>query len=190
MDFVEKPLPIQCYASAREEYRPRMLESVRFIVQHFFSAIYVRPESPWDPELCWQLFRDMNFPPEQREFGLYTGERLPASAHVLIARDGAAWLLVPFQYQAWHAGESEWQGMKNLNHCSIGIENIGAYGQPFTDAQYRTNARICRELIEQHGIGADGIVGHEQVAMPRGRKKDPGPTFDWDRLERYLQEAA
>lgn len=45
-----------------------------------------------------------------------------ASAHVVIARDGAITQLVPFDRVAWHAGKSEWRGRSGLNACSIGIE--------------------------------------------------------------------
>lgn len=189
MDLREKLLPVECYAAAADDLRPRPLSAVLFIVQHFFSVVHARPETPYDTELCWQLFRDMNFPPDQRVYGLYGGERIQGSAHILIDRDGYAHLLVPMDFQAWHAGASEWKGVRNLNQCSVGIENIGAYGQPFTDAQYVTNARICRELMAAHELTVDDIVGHEQVAVPRGRKKDPGPTFDWVKLHRLIQEA-
>ncbi|TVR64816.1 MAG: N-acetylmuramoyl-L-alanine amidase [Gemmatimonadales bacterium] len=45
-----------------------------------------------------------------------------ASAHLVIARDGAITQLVPFDRVAWHAGPSRWQGVSGLNHHSIGIE--------------------------------------------------------------------
>ena len=45
-----------------------------------------------------------------------------ASAHVIIGKNGEIVQLVPFNIKAWHAGISEWQGRKNLNHFSIGIE--------------------------------------------------------------------
>ncbi len=45
-----------------------------------------------------------------------------ASAHLVIARDGAITQLVPFDRVAWHAGPSRWQGVSGLNRHSIGIE--------------------------------------------------------------------
>jgi N-acetylmuramoyl-L-alanine amidase len=45
-----------------------------------------------------------------------------ASAHLVIARDGAVTQLVPFNRIAWHAGKSRWDGRDGLNSFSIGIE--------------------------------------------------------------------
>lgn len=159
---------------------------MRFIVQHFFSVVNVRPEAPYNVELCWQLFHDLNLAASERKFQIYSGPRVPASTHFLIDRHGTAYLLVPLQYQAWHAGASSFRGVRHLNACSIAIENLGQYGHPYTDEQYRTNADICAELMAIHGLAFEDIVGHEQIALPRGRKRDPGPTFDWRKLQLYI----
>lgn len=45
-----------------------------------------------------------------------------ASAHLVIARNGAITQLVPFDRVAWHAGRSRWQNLVGLNQYSIGIE--------------------------------------------------------------------
>lgn len=45
-----------------------------------------------------------------------------ASAHVVIARDGAVTQMVPFDRVAWHAGKSRWEGLNGLNAFSLGIE--------------------------------------------------------------------
>jgi N-acetylmuramoyl-L-alanine amidase len=45
-----------------------------------------------------------------------------ASAHLVVARDGAVTQLVPFDRVAWHAGASSWEGRTALNNHSIGIE--------------------------------------------------------------------
>ena len=44
------------------------------------------------------------------------------SAHLVIARDGAITQMVPFNREAWHAGQSRWGHLSGLNHHSIGIE--------------------------------------------------------------------
>ena len=50
-----------------------------------------------------------------------------ASAHVVIGRDGQVIQMVPFNIEAWHAGNSSYGGRNELNHYSIGIEldNLG-----------------------------------------------------------------
>ncbi len=44
------------------------------------------------------------------------------SAHLVIARDGRITQLVPFNREAWHAGQSRWGSLYGLNHHSVGIE--------------------------------------------------------------------
>lgn len=50
------------------------------------------------------------------------------SAHLVIDRDGSITQMVEFNKKAWHAGESKWGELSNLNGYSIGIElaNYGA----------------------------------------------------------------
>jgi N-acetylmuramoyl-L-alanine amidase len=45
-----------------------------------------------------------------------------ASAHLLVGRDGRVVQFVDFNRRAWHAGESRWQELSDLNTHSIGIE--------------------------------------------------------------------
>lgn len=45
-----------------------------------------------------------------------------ASAHLVLARDGAITQLAPFNVITWHAGVSQWNGIVGLNSASIGIE--------------------------------------------------------------------
>jgi len=54
-----------------------------------------------------------------------------ASAHVVLARDGAITQLAPFNVVTWHAGVSQWLGIEGLNSASIGIEidNAGPMNQ-------------------------------------------------------------
>lgn len=44
------------------------------------------------------------------------------SAHLVIARDGGITQMVPFNREAWHAGQSRWGSLSGLNRHSIGIE--------------------------------------------------------------------
>jgi N-acetylmuramoyl-L-alanine amidase len=45
-----------------------------------------------------------------------------ASAHLVLARDGAITQLAPFNVVTWHAGVSQWNGIVGLNGASIGVE--------------------------------------------------------------------
>jgi len=75
-------------------------------------------------------------------------EGMRVSAHFVVGRHGVITQFVPVARRAWHAGESEWEGMADCNDYSIGIEMIGDEAHPFTGTQYRETARLCRTLME------------------------------------------
>ena len=107
---------------------------------------------------------------------------LRVSAHLLIDRAGRVRQYVPFDKQAWHAGESSFAGRQRCNEFSIGIELEGTDDQPFTDQQYSSLEVVTKILMAAYpGIHRDHIVGHSDVAP--GRKTDPGPCFDWSRYK-------
>ena len=107
---------------------------------------------------------------------------IEVSAHFFIARDGAPWQFVGVDQRAWHAGASSFRGRANCNDYSVGIELEGLEGGRFEPAQYATLATLCRALRACWPISA--IAGHQHVAP--GRKQDPGPGFDWRRLQAAL----
>lgn len=114
----------------------------------------------------------------------YEGLRgLEVSAHFFLRRDGRLLQFVSCEDRAWHAGRSQWRGRANCNDWSIGIELEGLEGQAFEPAQYRRLAELLRALSGRYPIAE--VVGHEHVAP--GRKRDPGPGFDWARLARALR---
>ena len=113
---------------------------------------------------------------------------LRVSAHVLIRRDGEIIQYVPLQRRAWHAGQSCFDGRNRCNDFSIGIELEGCDDQPYEDAQYLALAGVVRALTAAYPAITPGrIVGHCDIAP--GRKTDPGPAFEWDRLRTLLGQA-
>ncbi|OYU44394.1 MAG: N-acetylmuramoyl-L-alanine amidase [Burkholderiales bacterium PBB4] len=104
---------------------------------------------------------------------------LQVSSHFYIQRQGQLWQFVSCDDRAWHAGASFYRGRANCNDDSIGIELEGLEGDVFEPAQYATLAALVSALKAQHPIAH--IAGHEHIAP--GRKKDPGPGFDWSRLQ-------
>lgn len=104
---------------------------------------------------------------------------LQVSAHFYIRRDGTLWQFVSCDERAWHAGRSCWRGRENCNDDSIGVELEGLEGDTFEAAQYASLAQLCQTLALRYPIAH--IAGHEHVAP--GRKQDPGPGFDWARLQ-------
>lgn len=107
---------------------------------------------------------------------------LEVSAHFFIRRDGELIQFVDAGARAWHAGASCWRGRTNCNDDSIGIELEGLEGERFDTAQYDTLTRLCAQLRARFPV--EHIAGHEHIAP--GRKQDPGPGFDWPRLQRAL----
>lgn len=111
---------------------------------------------------------------------------LRVSAHFFIRRDGALLQFVSTEMRAWHAGVSSWKGRERCNDFSIGIELEGCDTQPFEAEQYERLAALIQVLRERYPIEA--VVGHSDIAP--GRKTDPGPYFEWDRLAGLLEVEA
>lgn len=107
---------------------------------------------------------------------------LQVSAHFFIARDGGLWQFVACPARAWHAGQSHYLGRDNCNDNAIGIELEGVEDGPFEAEQYETLGSLCAALVQAYPI--QHLAGHEHVAP--GRKRDPGPGFDWLRLQSSL----
>ena len=107
---------------------------------------------------------------------------LQVSSHFVIRRDGQVLQFVDVERRAWHAGRSCWQGRDNCNDWSVGIELEGLEGETFDQRQYPVLARLLQALAARWPIGQ--VVGHEHVAP--GRKQDPGPGFDWLRLQQLM----
>ena len=110
---------------------------------------------------------------------------LTVSSHLFIRRDGELIQFVPLHARAWHAGASAFDGRIRVNDFSIGIELEGSDYVPFEEAQYRTLAEVTRALqMAYPAITVERIVGHCDIAP--GRKRDPGPYFNWSRYRAAL----
>ncbi len=108
------------------------------------------------------------------------------SSHFLIRRAGELIQFVPCSLRAWHAGQSEWRGRNRCNDFSIGVEVEGADDRPFEESQYAVLGRLASTLLSRYPI--QDCVGHADIAMPTGRKTDPGPHFDWARFQRLIDK--
>ena len=105
---------------------------------------------------------------------------LRVSSHFVIRRDGVLEQFVSCEARAWHAGVSNFFGRERCNDFSIGIELEGADTSPFESSQYETLAALVTALVARYPI--DALAGHSDIAP--GRKTDPGPHFEWVRLQR------
>jgi AmpD protein len=128
-----------------------------------------------------ELFTNCLDPERHPYYAAIAGLRV--SAHFLIRRDGELIQFVPCGRRAWHAGVSAWRGQQACNDFSLGIELEGCDDMAFTESQYDVLLRLVRRLRQQFPI-AD-VVGHSDIAP--GRKTDPGPCFDWERMRECMR---
>ena len=196
MYTVQTPLPDFCYSG-------RKIENLGGIIVHHFSCSNVDPEAQFNIGACHDLMLDLNLPKDKRHNYLkgerHNVNRMYASAHAFIARDGTIHQLMPFNYEAYHAGASMLNGKQHCNKWTLGIELIGTAKSGFTDAQYSALAELSAHLMGTHGFGEDCIAGHDSVRFsaiqadkaggrpqrkydPSGRADGTGNNFDWDRL--------
>ncbi len=110
------------------------------------------------------------------------------STHFVIGRGGELFQLVSADHRAWHAGKSLFGGLDDVNSRSIGIDLVFVPDQEdgYTPRQLEILLSLCRVLLRTLPIRGDGIVGHEHVAIPHGRKSDPGRWLDWSWLYESL----
>lgn len=104
------------------------------------------------------------------------------SAHYLIRRDGRVVALVDEAMRAWHAGAGQWRGRGDVNSRSIGIELDNDGTAPFSAALMDALDALLPGILARWSIPPEGVIGHS--CMAPGRKIDPGPRFDWQRLAR------
>ncbi len=114
---------------------------------------------------------------------------LTVSSHVLIDRLGALTQFVSFNDRAWHAGASCFRGRSRCNDFAIGIELEGTDDAAYTNAQYAALGPVVSAIVAAYpGIDTRTLAAHSDVAP--GRKTDPGPAFDWQRLYDSLLPAS
>jgi len=108
------------------------------------------------------------------------------SCHYFIKKNGKIILMVPGNYEAWHAGKSNWKNDKFLNKSSIGIEisNKGHdHGyEKFSNNQILSLIKLVKLLIKKYKINKKNILGHSDISIER--KKDPGEKFPWQFLSK------
>lgn len=111
-------------------------------------------------------------------------ENSQVSAHYVVREDGTVVQMVSETMRAWHAGESQWQSITDINSHSIGIEivNCGDLKNfpEFPQAQIAALIELCKDIIGRYDIAARNVLGHSDIAPQR--KTDPGQSFPWQTL--------
>lgn len=163
--------PCRQAPSPNFDARPVQLP-IALIVIHNISL----PPGQYGGEGILQLFSNQLDPAEHPYYAQIA--HLKVSSHFVIRRDGELIQCVPCTQRAWHAGVSNWQGRERCNDFSVGIELEGSDFEAFEAAQYDTLNTLIEALRLRYPI--QGITGHAQIAP--GRKTDPGPYFDWAKI--------
>ena len=107
------------------------------------------------------------------------------SAHYLVHETGTVVQLVDETKRAWHAGQSWWRGITDMNSASIGIELVNPGHQhgyrPFPAVQIDSLITLLRDIIQRHNMNARTcLLAHSDIAPER--KEDPGELFPWQKL--------
>lgn len=105
------------------------------------------------------------------------------SAHYIVSKGGNIYQLVGDKDTAYH--------VRSSNPRAIGIEHEGfmSRSSTWTDAMYRSSAKLTRWLCDTYRIPIDRrhIVGHKEV--PHNDHGDPGKYFNWDYYMRLVRGA-
>jgi N-acetyl-anhydromuramyl-L-alanine amidase AmpD len=110
-------------------------------------------------------------------------------AHILIGRDGSVFQILSLRQRVYHVGLAmPWNRLMltNSNTISVELEHSGT-GEPWPREQMEAAVAVVRALMAAYGTNA--VVGHKEVARPRGRKNDPAFDMDLFRAEVGRTEA-
>lgn len=101
-----------------------------------------------DLERSYDAMNPVRLPGSRK--GIAEASALNVSAHYLIDRDGTIFRQLPDTVMARH--------VIGLNHCAIGVENVGSADAPLTKAQLKANEALVRHLKRKYPI--DYVIGH------------------------------
>ncbi|MES2579167.1 MAG: 1,6-anhydro-N-acetylmuramyl-L-alanine amidase AmpD [Pseudomonadota bacterium] len=159
-------------ASPNFDARPcvdNVAPEISIIVIHNISL----PPNQYGGSGVIELFTNTLNPNEHPYYAeIYTRK---VSSHFFIRRNGELIQFVSCLQRAWHAGVSNWLGRERCNDFSVGIELEGSDFEVFETGQYTTLQQLIAVLKQTYPI--QHIIGHSDIAP--GRKTDPGPYFDW-----------
>jgi len=88
--------------------------------------------------------------------------------HYVIARDGQTYRILDEKFKAHHAGRSMWNGERNLNEVSVGIELVGYHDGDITASQYKSVGLLIEILKNTYRLEDRSVLTHSQVASKSG----------------------
>jgi hypothetical protein len=93
--------------------------------------------------------------------------------HFVIGRDGQTYRILDEKFRAHHAGRSMWNGERNINRVSIGIELVGYHNGDITDSQYKSVGLLLEILKNNYRLDDRAVLTHSQVAYTESAKLVP-----------------
>ena len=116
-------------------------------------------------EATFDAFNPVKLPGSRKKIS--SAGALNVSAHYMVDRDGTVYRLLPDTIFARH--------VIGLNHCAIGIENIGSQSMPLTKKQLQANVCLIQTLRRKYPI--QYVLGHHEytrfIGHPLWLEKDP-----------------
>ena len=110
----------------------------------------------------------------------FTLPRTQVSAHYVICKDGTIHHMLNDYFRAWHAGNSKWGNVTDVNSVSIGIELDNNGFEAFAEAQINSLLLLLKKLKKDNAIPTANFIGHADIAPKR--KVDPNKYFPWQLL--------
>ncbi len=93
--------------------------------------------------------------------------------HYFVATNGTVYRIIDKSKIATHAGRSMWNGKRNLDDYSIGIEITGYHNKDITAAQYEACKELLRQLKSLYRIADANVLTHSMVAYGRPNRFHP-----------------
>lgn len=125
--------------------------------------------------------------------------------HFIIDRNGSLHQTANLAKAVNHAGKAMWNGQSpNRTHIAVsfvswgllnddslawngtkivGLNRRGHLWDPATEAQEKRLYSLLRDLMRDFEISALNICGHDECALPHGRKVDPGGSLSKSMVE-------
>lgn len=107
----------------------------------------------------------------------FTLTHTQVSSHYVIGRDGKTYQMLNDYLRAWHAGNSRWGKVTDMNSHSIGIELDNNGREPFSNTQINSLLKLLDTLKTNYTIPQANFIGHSDIAPVR--KQDPSVHFPW-----------
>ncbi len=84
--------------------------------------------------------------------------------HYFVGLDGHVLRIIDRAKIATHAGRSMWEGHRNIDDWSIGIEVVGYHNREITESQYTALRLLLEQLKKTFGIPDNRVLTHSMVA--------------------------